>query len=65
MEGELKDSKYAVFVDFGPDPYIRGFSNYEDAKRELESMKSADNFSGEFDHYLVEIKEKITVYYGD
>ena len=50
--------KYVVFVDYGPDNYVRFFNNYKDAKKELDSMENEVGFSGTFKHYLAEVVEE-------
>lgn len=57
----VNDGKYIVFVDYGPDNYVRFFNSYEEAKEELERMENDNGFSGTFNHYLAKIIERKTI----
>lgn len=47
----INEAKYVVFINYGPDMYMRGYANVEDAQEELNNLEADDMI-----HYLAEIK---------
>lgn len=60
-EVDLNKATHMVFTDYGPDPCIVGFANCEDAQEYMDSLHTADGYSGTFDHYIVAVIKHITI----